>query len=208
MKSNGSRQPNGKRICKKCRTPRDLSDFSLIISNRTQKQRIDRICDECRVNEERIKEEKSEIRRVKAMEYARLYRANPETNRTLLDKLKLSREEKPEKYAEHRKTYYLKHKERLQSEAKIKRFSARMEMLKKYGMVCSCCGESDIRFLTIDHISGGGRQDYKNNGTHIAFRLRKQGWPNGYQTLCYNCNCGRAKNRGICPHQEESLEVI
>jgi hypothetical protein len=23
--------------------------------------------------------------------------------------------------------------------------------------------------------------------------------------LCYNCNCGRARNGGVCPHQQKKL---
>jgi hypothetical protein len=29
----------------------------------------------------------------------------------------------------------------------------------------------------------------------------KQGFPDGFQTLCFNCNVGKYKNGGVCPHQ-------
>jgi hypothetical protein len=31
-----------------------------------------------------------------------------------------------------------------------------MEMLSAYGGKCVCCGESEYKFLAIDHINGGG----------------------------------------------------
>jgi hypothetical protein len=33
-------------------------------------------------------------------------------------------------------------------------------------------------------------------------RFYKNNFPRGYRILCYNCNCGRALNNGICPHKD------
>ena len=69
---------------------------------------------------------------------------------------------------------------------------------------CACCGESEIRFLTIDHINGNGSEHRKSAGCwtgSIFYRwLIKAGMPDGYQVLCYNCNNARAWY-GTCPHQ-------
>jgi len=69
---------------------------------------------------------------------------------------------------------------------------------------CPCCGESNVRFLTIDHINGNGSKHRKSSkcGTGSVFYrwLIKEGMPEGYQVLCYNCNNARARH-GICPHQ-------
>jgi len=69
---------------------------------------------------------------------------------------------------------------------------------------CVCCGESEVRFLTIDHINGNGSQHRKSTkcGTGSTFYrwLIRQGMPDGYQVLCYNCNNARARH-GTCPHQ-------
>ncbi|HRF71125.1 MAG TPA: hypothetical protein PKV66_06825, partial [Candidatus Pelethenecus sp.] len=69
---------------------------------------------------------------------------------------------------------------------------------------CCCCGENNFIFLTIDHINGGGNKERKETGFGTAFYwwLVKNNYPQGYQVLCYNCNCGRAKNGGICPHKQ------
>jgi hypothetical protein len=62
--------------------------------------------------------------------------------------------------------------------------------------------------LSLDHINldGGahrrevspGRKDW--GGHHLFRLLRRQGWPPGYQVLCMNCNFGRTRNNGVCPH--------
>ena len=56
---------------------------------------------------------------------------------------------------------------------------------------CGCCQENDLNKLCIDHIQGGGKQHRRelgvgSNGFYLW--LRKQGYPEGYQTLCLNCN--------------------
>jgi len=69
---------------------------------------------------------------------------------------------------------------------------------------CVCCGESDMRFLTIDHINGNGSKHRKSSkcGTGSVFYrwLIKEGMPEGYQALCYNCNLARTWH-GKCSHE-------
>jgi hypothetical protein len=82
----------------------------------------------------------------------------------------------------------------------------RIHVLIHYGgdpPKCACCGESNINFLTIDHINGGGTKHTQQVGpgdTLIRW-IVKNDYPNMFQILCYNCNCGRAKHNGICPHK-------
>ena len=70
---------------------------------------------------------------------------------------------------------------------------------------CSCCGESIIQFLTLDHIEG--KQSRTESGVNFYATLRRRGWPmrEALRVLCYNCNCGRQANGGSCPH--EGLKV-
>lgn len=77
------------------------------------------------------------------------------------------------------------------------------------GCSCACCGETGIDFLTIDHIGGGGnrhRQELfggrRGSGYDFYGWLKKQGYPPGYQVLCFNCNFAKWK-LGECPHQVE-----
>ena len=87
-----------------------------------------------------------------------------------------------------------------------KRYQARLreEMFEAYGHVCACCGEDEKTFLTLDHINGDGAEDQRKRkaapGYGLFLSLKKDGWPSGYQVLCYNCNC--AKRTGDeCPHR-------
>jgi hypothetical protein len=69
---------------------------------------------------------------------------------------------------------------------------------------CSCCGEKMLGFLTIDHVNNDGAVHRKTVKSGVVFYcwLKNNGFPAGFQILCYNCNCGRAKNHGICPHKD------
>ncbi len=82
----------------------------------------------------------------------------------------------------------------------------RAEVINHYGGKCECCGEDRIEFLCIDHISGGGTQERKDNnlrGAAFYLHLRRQGFPEGYRVLCHNCNTAMGIYR-YCPHRKES----
>ena len=82
------------------------------------------------------------------------------------------------------------------------RFSALQAYSGKYPK-CSCCDESIIEFLGIDHIDGGGsihRKELTKLGTTLYLWLRKNNYPNGYQVLCHNCNLAKGFY-GVCPHK-------
>lgn len=70
-----------------------------------------------------------------------------------------------------------------------------------YGGKCECCGETELIFLAIDHINGGGSKHRKEVGAGEQFYrwLRNQKYPKGYRVLCHNCNW--ASHWGICPHK-------
>jgi hypothetical protein len=77
------------------------------------------------------------------------------------------------------------------------------QVLDAYGRKCSCptCSETIEEFLTIDHTDGylsGPR-----SGEKLWRWLRDNGFPqDGFRLLCYNCNCGRERNNGVCPHED------
>jgi len=85
----------------------------------------------------------------------------------------------------------------------------REDVFRAYGGKCACpaCGEDNLLFLTIDHVNGGGNKHRKEvlgshlkAGVHTYVWLRQQGYPKGFQILCFQCNMGRNRNGGICPH--------
>jgi hypothetical protein len=73
-----------------------------------------------------------------------------------------------------------------------------------YGNTCACCGESIKKFLSIDHIDGGGTKHRKKIKDKICVWLYRNNFPEGFQTLCFNCNWGKHINGGICPHKSNS----
>ncbi len=80
----------------------------------------------------------------------------------------------------------------------------RLAVLQAYGGAnphCACCGEAEIRFLTLDHQNGGGRADRRAKGTQGVLRqLRRDNFPSGLRVLCFNCNMVRGAH-GMCPHE-------
>lgn len=89
------------------------------------------------------------------------------------------------------------------------RNAQKLETMQKYGgAICACCGEVEFGFLTMDHINNDGAQHRKMisesefKGMRIYPWLKKHGFPPGFQVLCFNCNCGRQINGGICPHKQ------
>lgn len=94
--------------------------------------------------------------------------------------------------------------------AKVKakeRWDRRRKLVfKHYGEFCACCGEDQYEFLTIDHINGGGNLENRKDRTYLHWRLIAQGFPPGFQTLCWNCNCAKGQNK-FCPH-EKRLRLI
>lgn len=75
------------------------------------------------------------------------------------------------------------------------RLNRKMKVLTFYGNSnkpeCVRCGFTDIRALSIDHINGGGTQERLKNptmrGQSVYYYLIKEKYPDGYQTLCMNC---------------------
>lgn len=84
----------------------------------------------------------------------------------------------------------------------------RDNVFEAYGNKCACCGEAEPMFLTIDHINGGGNKHRKEVlGSHLRAGfstyewLARNGFPKEFQCLCQNCNVGKHRNKGICPHK-------
>ena len=78
----------------------------------------------------------------------------------------------------------------------------RDKAINAYGSKCSCCGLADKRFLTFDHVYGGGRKHRKRVGGYgFLLWMEKQNYPPEIQLLCYNCN-GAKRVFGNCPHKE------
>ena len=111
-------------------------------------------------------------------------------------------------YREHDKQWRKENQQYIRQLDKERTRRTKEEVILHYGGSCVCCGESNIMFLTIDHIVGNGSQHrreigIRNGGRPFYAWLRRQGYPPGYQVLCWNCNCAKG-HYGFCPHQHSN----
>jgi hypothetical protein len=130
-------------------------------------------------------------------------------------------EEQKEKAREYARRYYWAHAEERREYQRNRNPAHTREALRKsraklkaevyahYGNECACCGETEPKFLTLDHVNGGGRAHRKSlyakgapGPLAVLYDIKKRGFPDDIQILCFNCNCGRQANGGICPHKE------
>lgn len=83
----------------------------------------------------------------------------------------------------------------------------KQEIFQAYGNRCVCCGDETIKFLSIDHIQGGGNQhraSLPGGERQLFIDIVRAGFPEEYQLLCHNCNHGKFLNGGKCPGETES----
>ena len=83
----------------------------------------------------------------------------------------------------------------------------RAHVIERYGNKCMCCGETCLDFLDIDHVNNDGkehRRSITSGGISICRWAVRNGYPDSLQVLCSNCNQGKRRNGGICPHKRLS----
>lgn len=103
-----------------------------------------------------------------------------------------------------KKKYRDNNKDKMATYAQERGKQLKQDIVDAYGGKCECCGEDNIKFLTIDHINNDGKAHRQEINGNTYFWLKKNNYPkDNFRLLCYNCNIGRAKNGGICPHEEE-----
>ena len=79
------------------------------------------------------------------------------------------------------------------------------EVIAALGGACYCCGETHPKFLTVDHVEPLGDNANRPHMYVVYRQIRAEGYPRDkYRVACWNCNCGRARNGGTCPHLEAS----
>jgi hypothetical protein len=170
-------------LCKKCGQRKPLGQFRLHTTPRNHVRKISNWCIEC--DREWHKQHRlthPEVRARQAIQ-ANNWRLNHK-----------------DKIAKARHDYRRKHD--AENKAKI---------YEVYGNKCACCGETNPGFFTVDHVNSDGhlerKKGYYTSGSQFYEWLVKRNFPKEYQVLCYNCNLGRARNNGICPHREASTTM-
>lgn len=124
--------------------------------------------------------------------------------------MKRFRESNGDKYRKYRREYRRRNLEKALAQHRETRKRTKMAAFDAYGgALCGCCGEAEYTMLTIDHIHEDGAE-HRNEinggkGRHssvaIYVWLRKEGYPPGFQVLCYNCNISKHRNKGVCAHK-------
>jgi hypothetical protein len=84
------------------------------------------------------------------------------------------------------------------------RNDSRIKVLTHYSQglpQCSCCGETNLVFLAIDHINDDGAKHRREvvSGRELPVWLIKNNFPEGFRVLCHNCNWA-FHQLGYCPH--------
>ena len=108
-----------------------------------------------------------------------------------------------EKIKEYQKSYKpIKNKARREQNFKNRKFV--IQHYSNKTNKCACCGESEYKFLAIDHIAGRRSlgQDRTVGSHRLVTWIIKNNYPEGFQILCHNCNFGKGR-LGVCPHKRK-----
>ena len=115
------------------------------------------------------------------------------------DKIKISQkryeERNIEKIRARRKRYYTANREKILQRARpssrLVNLKLKTEVLSFYGKgECKCCvcGMDNLDCLSLDHLNNNGYEHRKVLRSNSIYKfVRKNGFPEGYQTLCMNC---------------------
>lgn len=109
---------------------------------------------------------------------------------------------------------HARHREQTRVWLVKKRLENKLAVVAAYGGSCSCCGEDEPTFLCIDHVNDDGASHREKigrgrttdgrrkvgSGSIMIDWLVKEGFPDGFQLLCANCNLGKQNSQG-CPHK-------
>lgn len=103
------------------------------------------------------------------------------------------------------KQYREKNKARIIEKGRERYAAWRAQVFQHYSsgiVMCACCGEREMKFLSVDHIYGDGAAHRKSgDGNNLYAWLVRNHFPQGFQILCMNCNFAKGKNGNVCPHK-------
>lgn len=200
------------KTCTKCGVAKELSEFTLVSKS---KDGHDNICQPCRrkiynemvldmTNKQIIKREKLGMHKICKMckldkplsEYP-IDRSHSDGHKTVCEPCNIIRNQgyyqnssqsKAKYRANHRLETNLYHREQC-----VKTKTLVMTHYSDGECSCVLCGESRLPCLTIDHINGGGTKHRRSlnipngGGLHFYKWLLTNNYPEGYRTLCWNC---------------------
>ena len=99
-------------------------------------------------------------------------------------------EEHRKERVKYRKLWRIKNKGTIHKYNKDYHDYLKQLVISHYGGRCAICGETHLSFLCIDHINNDGFKCKENArfGTGLYCSIIREGFPSGYQVLCWNHN--------------------
>lgn len=200
------------KTCSKCGIEKLISDFTVVSKN---SDGYDKICQQCRreaynimitgmTNKQIIKMEKLGMHKVckmckidKPLSDYPVDRSHSDGHKTACEPCNIMRNKQYyQNSATSKAKYRANHRVETNQYHREQCIKTKILVMTHYGDgKCSCllCGESRLPCLTIDHVNGGGnehrRKIKRGNGTGLHFYtwLVENCYPEGYRTLCWNC---------------------
>ncbi|HEY5234710.1 MAG TPA: hypothetical protein VIJ14_00920 [Rhabdochlamydiaceae bacterium] len=117
-------------------------------------------------------------------------------------------EKNREKFRDYQRKWQAENREQVLKRSKEYTARVKLEVFTHYsGGVpkCICCGETEIKFLALDHIHGKGNKHRRMTtgegkaGMTMYRWARNNNYPKMFQILCHNCNMAKGF-WGVCPH--------
>ncbi len=188
----GRLETTGKKLCKEClrELPRSTEFFTRRAAAADGFEYICRLCLSKRRKGDKTRGQKSKTSSLKGWTSARR------------EEIKAMRRE-----------HHAKNRDAINEYQRKKHRDLRLAALLAYGMKCNCpgCGETTEEFLGIDHVKNDGNihrsmpSDLGGVGGNIYYWLKKHNYPKDgrFQILCHNCNIGKARCGGVCPHERK-----
>ena len=181
--------------CTKCKETKDETEFYML---KKAGRRVAQ-CNSCRSAVKKVYSQKNSE---KLAAYNREWQiAHPESVKAAQKRWQAKN---PELAKLRAREWYEENREYSNERERIRGKAIKDAVYAQYGgYVCACCGESNPLFLSLDHINNDGAEHRRVNdvgGKKLYYWLRQNDYPAGFQVLCMNCNWGKARNHGICPH--------
>lgn len=186
------------KICVDCKLPKDITDYSI-----NDRGNSNRVCDSCKQATTRKCVKCTQIKPLDSFSKESTNRRRYTCNSC---RGKRDYNNRKEEILTKQQFYWanlsIEQKHKYANKVKERLHDLRNQVYTLYGNKCNCCAESQSLFLNIDHINGNGKHDDKRKygAYNYYLQLLKMGVQSDYRLLCYNCNMGRERNNGICPH--------
>ena len=196
------------RTCTQCSEPKGLSEFYF-------NKAANRYQSECRKCQNKRSAAYRAIHKERLAEKNRVWQQN---NR---DKLKAAQErwkaKNPDLARQRAAEWYRENRDMVRARERERYRELKDQVYAAYGNRCACCGETEPMFLSIDHVHNDGNERRKAlrygfgrraGGVRLYTTIAELGFPDTYQILCMNCNWGKARNDGVCPHETAKVHRL